>query len=552
MDKDAMIERFGKEAAEVPLAHEPIGLDELKEQGASAGEIESLKKAKVWEIWDKSSMCAYWLAEQWPKLLDKRQDPYGLDGFWPCPKPLFSTQTTDTLVPVPDYSLYQDQAEEIDKLTDRIAKLVAALKVVGIYDASQPAIGRMLTEGVDNTLIPVDNYLIFAEKGGLARAVEFLPIDMVIKTLNECYAAREQAKQVVYDVTGISDIIRGSSVASETATAQQIKSQYATLRLRRMQIDVAEFASEVLRIKGQLIADLYSPQNLIEMSGIMGTLDAQHAEAAVQLLKTEPSRNFRIDVASDSLVEMDETTEKQTRVEFLQSVGQFMERSLPVAQQVPEMAPLIGEMLLFGVRAFKGGRGMEAAFDDAMAKLKAPKQPQPQAPDPEQIKAESAMQLEQMRQQGEQGKVQASAQIEQFKAQNAQALEAERLAHATQMEQMRQAAETERLALAQQAETERAQYKANLDARTKLEIAEMHARVSEKPAVSVEMAGEERLHEVGEQVRQMADANMGAVTQAVEMLAAAVAQMNKPRRRVLERGPDGRAIGMVEVDDGGL
>jgi hypothetical protein len=469
MSRGEGIERFGEDFKDVPLSHEPIGIDELKNQGSSQSEIESLKKAPVWEIWDKGSKCVYWVAEGYSTLLDYKEDPYGLDNFWPCPKPLYATQTTDTIVPIPDYALYQDQAEELDRLTQRISMLTAAVKVVGVYDATQEGIQRMLTEGVDNTLIPVSTWAAFGEKGGLKGTVDFLPIDVVVRALNECYVAREQAKQVIYEVTGLSDILRGASVASETATAQQIKSQYASLRLKRLQIDVAEFTSAILRIKAQLMSDLYTPEALIEMSGIAGTQDAQYAEQAVQLLKTEPIRTFRIEVASDSLVEMDEAGEKESRVEFLTAVGTFMERSLPVAQQVPEMAPLIGEMLLFGVRAFKGGRPMEAAFDDAIAKLKAPKEQGPPPPDPEQIKAEAAMQLEQMRQQAEQGKVQASAQIEQFKAQNTGQIEQMKMAHAMELEQMRQAAESER-----------AKYKADVDAQVRLQIAAMQDQQSKE------------------------------------------------------------------------
>lgn len=548
MSRAEGVERFGEDFKEVPLSDEPIGIDDMKKQGSSQSDIDELKKAPVWEIWDKTSKCVYWVAEGYQTLLDHKPDPYGLDGFWPCPKPLYATQTTDTLVPVPDYSLYQDQAEELDRLTNRIGMLTAAVKVVGVYDATQTSIQRMLNEGVDNTLIPVDTWAAFGEKGGLKGTVDFLPIDMVVKALNECYIAREQAKQVIYDVTGLSDIIRGSSVASETATAQQIKSQYASLRLKRLQIDVAEFTSAMLRIKAQLMADLYPPEALIEMSGVMGTMDAQYAEQAVQLLKSEPIRSFRIEVASDSLVEMDEAGEKESRVEFLTAVGTFMEKSIPVAQQVPDMAPLIGEMLLFGVRAFKGGRPMEAAFDDAIAKLKNPQPKGPPQPDPEQIKAQAAMQLEQMRQQAKQGEVQAGAQIEQFKVQAQGQVEQLKMQHATELEQMKQAAETER-----------ARYKTDVDAQVKLQIAQMQAeqgreaREFDAARADNEMAREDAKE--GAEKEEKAEESNGmreAVQQIAEVAAVmgeAVKQLSKPRKRVIERDPKtNRAIGMVEVE----
>ena len=536
MSQDDGIKRFGEDFKQVPLTHEPVGLDEMEKMGVEG--LDDMKKAVVWEIWSKTTKQVFWVSEGYSKTLDIKDDPLGLDNFWPCPKPLFSTQTTETLVPIPDYSLYQDQAEEIDMLTNRIAMLVEAVKVVGVYDASQQGVQRMLSEGVNNQLIPVDTWAAFAEKGGLKGVVDFMPLDSVLQALRECYAAREQAKQVVYEITGLSDIIRGASIASETATAQQIKSQYASLRLKRLQTEVAQFASEVLRIKAQIMCDFYAPQTLVEMSGIMGTMDAQYAEQAIMLLKSEPARGFRIEVASDSLVEMDEATEKQSRIEFLGAVGQFMDRALPVTQQVPELAPLMGEMLMFGVRAFKGGRMMESAFDEALAKLNAPKPPEQPQPDPEQMKAEAMMQVEQGKMQLEQAKIQTQGQIEQFKAQQAK-----------ELEQMRQEYESAREQVRQEAETQRLQMKAQIEAETKLQIAEMQRSLSEKPAVSVEIAGEEKLSEVGEQVKQMADIQQSAVLQAVEMLAEAVEKMNKPRRKLLQRGEDGRAIGVIEIEE---
>jgi hypothetical protein len=232
---------------------------------------------------------------------------------------------------------------------------------------------------------------------------------------------------------------------------------------------VAQFASEVLRIKAQIMCDFYAPQTLVEMSGIMGTMDAQYAEQAIMLLKSEPARGFRIEVASDSLVEMDEASEKQSRIEFLGAVGQFMDRALPVTQQVPELAPLMGEMLLFGVRAFKGGRMMESAFDEALAKLSAPKPPEQPQPDPEQMKAEAMMQVEQGKMQLEQAKIQTQGQIEQFKAQQAK-----------ELEQMRQEYESAREQVRQEAETQRLQMKAQIEAETKLQVAKIQKGAKEE------------------------------------------------------------------------
>jgi hypothetical protein len=482
--------RFGDEFKNAPMSHEPIGI----EKGSVGSDYDRMKKAKVWEIWDKSTMKAIWWAEGTTNTLDEKEDPLQLDGFFPCPKPLFATQTTDTVNPVADFAQYQDQAQELDELTQRIGMLTKAVKVVGVYDAGQDGVKRMLSEGVDNTLIPVTTWAQFGEKGGLKGVVDFLPLDMVIKALNELYIARESCKQVIYDVTGISDIVRGASNATETATAQQIKSQYANLRLKESTNDVARFASDILNIKAQIMCKFYRPQTLIEMSGIMETDDAQFAEEAVQLLASDQIRNYRIEVASDSMVELDEQAERQSRVEFLTAAGGFLDKAVQGGMAVPEIAPLLGEMLMFGVRSFKAGRPVEAAFEQAMAALAKPKEPKP---DPEQMKLQA-------QQQADQQKLQADMQAEQMRAQMDAQIEAQRLQQEAMFEErriaMEQCANEQKLMMEGQMQMMQERFdrwKAELDAAVKIEAANIAAKSKVADA-----ATETATNEIASEVRQ--------------------------------------------------
>jgi len=494
MGRKEGIKRFGADFKEVPLNHVPIGLDQLKEQGATQGETDAMRKACIWEIWDKTTEAVIWVAEGYEKTLDEKDDPYGLDGFFPCPKPLFATQTTDTLEPIPDFTLYQDQASELDMITNRIGLLVQACRVAGVYDASQQNIQRLLTETGENVLIPVSTWAAFGEKGGLKGTIDWLPLDMVMKTLSEMYVAREACIKSIYDITGIADIMRGDTQAQETATAQNIKRQYGSLRVRCRQKDFAEFASEILRIKAQLMCDLYPPEALIEMSGVMGTEDAQYAQQAVQLLKQEPMRAYRVEVAADSLVDMDEEAEKAARVEFLGAAGGFLQKALPTAQAYPEIAPLLGEMLMFGVRAFKAGRPIEAAFDQAVQQLSQPQQPKPN-PDMMKLQADQQMAQAKMQadQQAAQQKMQMDAQMAQVKAQADMEVEKMRMQMQAQVDNNRQQAEAQQHAMRVESDARLAQmqqqfdqqkhmnemafqkWKAELEAATRIEVAKLGA-----------------------------------------------------------------------------
>lgn len=360
------------------------------------------KRGLIYEVWDKEEKCVYWISKSMGKILDKREDPLQLEEFFPCPEPMFSTLTNETLVPVPDFTLYQDQANELDTLSDRIKGLVDAMKVRGFYDAANSDLGRLFTEGDNNTLIPVKNYAAFAEKGGLGGAVEFVDLTPIANALNMAYQAMGQVKQQIYDITGISDIVRGASNANETATAQQIKGQYATLRLKTYQDEVARFASQILKIKAQIICQHFQPDTIVKIGGaeLLSQTDQQLVPQALQLLKDNPMRTFRIEIATDSMLYADEQQEKADRVEFLQATSSFIEKAIQGAQAVPEMTPILMDLLKFGVQGFRVGRTLEGEFDtfadaEKEKQVQAQANPQPPAPSPEMIKAQLDAQLKQ-------------------------------------------------------------------------------------------------------------------------------------------------------------
>lgn len=431
-------ERFGEIFSQVPLTHSPDKTDDDKET------TQSLKKAVVWEIWCKPSKSVYWIAEHFDEMLDEREDPLELENFFPCPKPIFATVTTDSLIPVADFKLYQDQADEIDDITGRIKHLTKALKVMGIYAADEPSLARLMKEGNDAVMIPVTNWPAFVEKGGLQGAVQFMPLRDIIAALQQLYIARESCKQIIYETTGISDILRGASMASETATAQQIKSQFASIRLNDMKDDVARFARDLLRMKAEVICLKYQPEIILQVSGIAHTPDAEFAPQAIALLKNDMLRNFSIDIQTDTLVQLDEQTEKQSRMEFLAATSSFMEKAVQASQVAPDMAPLAMQMLLFGIRGFKVGRELEGVFErTAKDMMEKAKQPQPEKPDPEQMKMQATAQAEAAKLQAEaqfrqmdmqadmqkhQAELQVKMQIEQFNSEQETLRQRERIA----------------------------------------------------------------------------------------------------------------------------
>jgi hypothetical protein len=414
MTRAKLVQRFGDVGKLIPLDYTPKGLKDEKTS-------EDIKKACIYEGWDKDASQVFFLSKSHPKIIEKKPDPLELTGFFPTPRPLFATLTTDSLVPVADYALYQTQAQELEELTVRIDGLQDALKLRGAYDSSAPALAQILA-GAGNKLIPVDNWAKFSEKGGIDGSIQFVPIKEVAETLIALYEAREKSKQDLYEITGLADIIRGNSEPEETATAQQIKGRFAVLRISDTQSDVQRFARDLIRLLGEIIAEHFSLETIKAISGVR-LMTAEEKQAKQQelqlaqetgqqppevppeveemlrqptweevygLLSDQVLREFRIDIETDSTIRTDEDADRVARTEFLTAAGTYIDKAALAMQTAPELGPLLGELLMFGVRSFRSARTLEPVFEDAVKKMA---QRQPSAMDPEMAKVQGELQV---------------------------------------------------------------------------------------------------------------------------------------------------------------
>jgi len=393
MNRNALIERFGEELGR------KIPLDSKPDSGKNYEKTTNYtSQACIYEIWCKESNKVYWISKSLGEIIDEQDDPLELEGFFPCPKPLYSTLTTDNLEPIPDFSMYQDQARELDTLADRIDGLIQALKVRGVYDASSTELQRLFSEGENNALIPVANWAGFAEKQGLRGAIDLVDIQPFASALMTAYQAMDQVKNQIYEIMGIADIQRGQSDPNETLGAQIIKSNNASGRLKTMQHDVVDFATKLLQIKAQIICKHFQPETIVKISAVdqLRPQDQQIVPMAIQLLKSGDTASFRIEVTTDSMVYQNEQQDKADRMEFLNMASGFLEKFVGIGQQAPDLVPVAMEMLKYAVTGFNAGKQLEGMIDETADKLKElaaqPKQPQP---NPEMMKLQAQAQMKQ-------------------------------------------------------------------------------------------------------------------------------------------------------------
>ena len=556
LGRPALVERFGEElGGRIPLDTKPETSKSFSEKMG-----EGAKEACIYEIWDKTSGEVIWLSKSMGEILDTRADPLKLENFWPCPKPLFSTLTTDSLVPIPDFVLYQDQARQLDTLADRIDGFIQALKVRGVYDASEPSLARLFSEGENNTLLPIKNWGAFAEKQGMQGAINLVDIQPIAAALTMSYSAMDQVKGQIYEIMGIADIQRGQTDPNETLGAQVIKSNNAAGRLKTMQHSVVDFATEILSIKAQIICNHFTDDTIIKISGAMqlSDTDKQYIQPALALLRDEAAKNFRIEVTSDSMIFQDEMQEKQDRMEFLSAIGGFMQQVIPAAQAVPEMTPMLMEMVKFAVTAFKAGKGLEGIIDETADKFREQakaQEGQPKPPTPEQQKLQGQMQLEQAKLQASQQQAQQTMQLEQQKMQMQMELEKAKQEYQAQENQLKFQLEDQRNRQQAEMDMRVAQMKMNTERNTQVLLAHINngakievARIgaSEDDGAQAYLSEEAMAQSMEHPLKPIAD----AIGQSNQQMTLALSDLvntineNHNRPKQVVRGQDGKIIGV--------
>lgn len=407
-----------------------------EKSGVPKSEISA--RARVWEIWDKAKGKVLFVAPSYmDEPLREEDDPLGLEGFFPIPRPLQPLDTPGTLVPVCPYRAYSDLAEELNEITVRIQKLTKSLRVRGIYASSAQDIQAIL-DADDNQLVPAQGLEAFMDAGGLEKAIAWWPIEPAVKALAQLYQQREQVKQSIYEITGISDIVRGASTASETATAQQIKSQWGSLRIQRLQADVARYARDIFRMKAEIIATRFQPQTIAAMTGIQLTPETE------QLLRSDVLRGYKIDIESDSTIRADLTRNQQSMTEFVMGTAGYIQAIGPAIQAGILPANLAVEIFSAFSRNFRLGKQVEDALEQAgEAARQEAQQPQQPKPDPAMIEAQNKQQLAQADMQMKAQVEAQKLQLEQMKAEKGHELEVAKMQQEFQLKQAQAAADYE-------------------------------------------------------------------------------------------------------------
>jgi hypothetical protein len=328
--------------------------------------------------------------------------------------------TTSLLVPKADYIFAQDIYNEIDELGFRISAITRAIKAIGVYDQSAgDSIGRMLEDGGENRLIPVDGWAMFAEKGGLKGVVDWYPVQDVVGVLTVLKQVLSDTIELLYEITGMSDIMRGGNTDQYTAASTNaLKAKMGSIQIQSFQDEFARFASELESLKAEVISKHFAPETILKQSNAQFMPQADHdkIQPAIQLMKSEEIK-WRIQIKPETMAIADYAQLKNERIEYLTAMGTYLQSAKAMAAEMPDSIPILLEFLKFGMSGFRGADYMEGILDAAIDKFKM--QPQQGKENPaasaEAAKQQTLQMQHQLKMQETQAKTQSAIETERVK-----------------------------------------------------------------------------------------------------------------------------------------
>lgn len=492
---------FGEEKAD-KLNYDSVPESSKKEASRQDEKFEG--KAEIWEIWCEATNKVYWIQTGYEEvLIEETEPPIKFDGFYPC-SVIRQTQDPNSVIPVSDYSHVKDQILEVERLTTRIHALTQAIRPNFIFDA---AMGDYLEQLFQDDLkgIGVTGWTANKGRGGLQGGMEFLPIEQFVNVLNTLQQNRQAALQQLYETLKVSDLLRGTSEQYKSATANRLENAWSSLGLIVRQNMFCKFISDAIMHLGTIIAEQFDPERIFETAdadalieptifippppplpepmpgqegmppGELGMapmappppnplqLVDEMKQQILEIFRDNTKRNYRIQIASDSMVAIDQQQQQQEGTMLIQAAGGFFDQMRGLVEQYPPLAQFSLALFQNFIKRFKGGKEVDGLFSKAFkeieqiakAKEEAAKQPPP--PDPKtleiqgrmqiaQVESQARLQAVQMEMQDKAVKNQLAAQEQQLKMQRDQLESQLRV----QEQQFKEYMEQQRLAIDQQ------------------------------------------------------------------------------------------------------
>ena len=474
--------RFGKRAA-ARARYSEGSIDSL-DQTSDGLELESpqrdtVRRATVWRIIDRVNRRTIYLAEGADRSLARTSEPepetdqerqedkpaeresaaiiaiesdeLELPDFFPLPKPVQTVESNRRIDPQPEFIQYESLFWELQEALYRFFYVTRGVQVVAVTAGQYKSeVEQIFSGGPGPRTVTVTEQMA----GGLrvADILEWVPLDAVTTAMTALMGTIRDLKALLFEVSGIPDIMRGQSQSRETATVGRQKVEFGAERISEKKRRFARFVRTSLRIAADLMASKFAWNTLIAMSGVQvrtrdqinrelaevqasiqaaqnrarrqldeartrapagaqppepPTPELPELERRVKELEAEPDRTqvenvlrkdmrrtFAIDIETDSTIVPDQQAQRENLVSMMEAVGHGAQTLMPMLEGgfIPKKFAA-----RFFARALEGfpGTASREIVDELLAYEPPPAAPPP--PPPEQIRADAMLEQERMR-----------------------------------------------------------------------------------------------------------------------------------------------------------
>lgn len=326
-------------------------------------------------------------------------DLYGLKGFFPCTAPLVINNMTRSFWPTPEYFQVCDLIDDIHQIVQRLMLLTKAIRCRFLYDSSVTELGPLAQETGEAGGLGVPNLTnaLIQGKGSLATLVQYFPVAEMIEGLKNMYDAFDQRLNMFYNVTGISDLIRGQTDPSSDKTygERQMEGKYAMNRFEPFINKLQEWIKNNYELGMEMALKLFSPKTLDEYI-CPQTLEPQHQKrylAALELLKSNKRSRFRVDFETDATSAINEQWTRQQAIQTGDIASKLMESIANIAKESPGIAAAELKVAQHILGTLTDGKlfkdDIQQALQEVIDEAKQPKPPEPNY-DLEKLKLEGA------------------------------------------------------------------------------------------------------------------------------------------------------------------
>lgn len=382
--KPEFVEIFGKEA------YRNLAQAEREKNEQAWDKCQTIK---VVEYWDEYSKETLWWAENGGEFItpkgyfipdgdmDDADDVaelavqngiYDLPKFFPTPPPLMMNSPTDEFWPIPEYHQLVDVLDEIHTLFGRMVSTTKAIRARLLFDNNVDGLQAALHEATDGDAFGVPNLgqALAGAGGSLDAVTQYINVAPLIESLGSMYQALDQRLNMLYRLTGTSDLLQGlqqDQSRDRTLGESQLLEKYALNQFAEPQRKMAEFVRDCYELMTEIALKNFKDSSL-DIYLIPATLTEDHKSryrAAIGLLR-DNSKHFRIELETDSTIAINENYDKAMRAELVQIMTDSIERVAGIAQGNPALTAITLHALKYLVQGHRQGKMFQAEITAAI------------------------------------------------------------------------------------------------------------------------------------------------------------------------------------------